>query len=666
MAKAYVYDYETVLNCFIAVFINIKDPEDKVIFQISGFQNDTHTCIEFLENCIKNKTLLVSYNGLRFDSQVSRYILSLKGHTDTAHGFHIAGKIYDIAQQTISRMNAKEFPLYRIDENPFNECDILAINNYDNPAKRCSLKWLQFSMDWHNVEDMSKSYSVYHTEDDVKKLTTYCINDCLSTREMFFRNKSEIKLRWDLSKHFKLPLNNASEPVLAKKIFSKLLAKKLNIKEKDLKQMRTVRPKIHLQELILPYIKFKTPELKRTLATFRELTLDGENLKGSFKHEVTYKGLEYHFALGGIHGAKKGIYESCKDFVILSFDVKSYYPNLAIRNNWSPGHIDAKAFNEIYEGFYEERKLYPKSNPLNYVYKILLNSTYGLSNDEHSFLKDSGFTMRITCNGQLLLVMLMEELCESIPGSRPLMINTDGGEIILPREHINKYYEICKKWEEQTDLVLEYEEYKKLIIPDVNNYIGIFEGVEIDRETAIDLVKNTFPKPLIKKTRDGKYKLFKTKTKGRFEVDKPLHKNKSFRIKRIAYYYYFVHNQMPEVTLEQSKNIFDFCAGVRAKSNWIFEYECLDKNKTGIETTTLPKTLRYFMVNTGGCKILKTNPDGRVIKVESSASLELLFNKYEQKEFDDYNLDFQYYLREIWKEINKIAPTNQMLLKFYE
>ena len=123
---------------------------------------------------------------------------------------------------------------------------------------------------------------------------------------------------------------------------------------------------------------------------------------------------------------------------------------------------------------------------------------------------------------------------------------------------------------------------------------------------------------------------------------------------------------MPEVTLEQSKNIFDFCAGVRAKSNWIFEYECLDKNKTGIETTTLPKTLRYFMVNTGGCKILKTNPDGRVIKVESSASLELLFNKYEQKEFDDYNLDFQYYLREIWKEINKIAPTNQMLLKFYE
>ncbi len=246
------------------------------------------------------------------------------------------------------------------------------------------------------------------------------------------------------------------------------------------------------------------------------------------------------------------------------------------------------------------------------------------------------------------------------------MLNTDGGEIILPRDHVEKYYEICKKWEEQTDLVLEYEEYKKLIIPDVNNYIGIFEGVEIEREKAIDLVKNTFPKPLIKKTRDGKYKLFKTKTKGLLEVDQPLHKNKSFRIKRIAYYYYFVHNQKPEVTVEQSQNIFDYCAGTRAKGDWKFEYECLDEDKTGTALTKLPKTLRYYMVNTGGCKILKTNPAGRIIKVESSKSLELLFNKYESKEFYNYNIDLSFYLREIWKEINKIEPSNQILLNFYE
>ena len=92
MAKAYVYDYETVLNCFLAVFINIKDPEDKVIFQISGMVNNSRACIAFLEDCIENKTLLVSYNGLRFDSQISRYLLSCKYTKELSHGMLLRRK----------------------------------------------------------------------------------------------------------------------------------------------------------------------------------------------------------------------------------------------------------------------------------------------------------------------------------------------------------------------------------------------------------------------------------------------------------------------------------------------------------------------------------------------------------------------------------------------
>tara|TARA_R110001632_G_scaffold26444_4_gene71484 strand:+ start:1689 stop:3677 length:1989 start_codon:yes stop_codon:yes gene_type:complete len=662
MAKSYVYDYETVKNCFLACFINVKDPNDKLIFEIRESQNETDKYVSFIKDCIKNQNLLISYNGLRFDNQVTQFILQCAQKKQ----IFFAYDIYKFAQETIRASNAKEFLHFPVNKIKANECDILAINNYDNPAKRCSLKWLQYSMDWHNVEDMSTSHSDQHTEEDIKNLTEYCINDCLSTREMFFRNKAEIKLRWELSKHFNLDLNNASEPKLAKSIFLKLLSEQLNIPENQLKKQRTIRSNIKLKNVILPYINFKTPSLQQTLTEFKSQKLDGENLKGSFKHEVTYKGLEYHFALGGIHGAKKGIYQSCKDNVILSFDVKSYYPNLAIRNGWAPAHLPKELFLKIYEGFYDDRLLYPKSNPLNYVYKILLNATYGLSNDEHSFLKDSLFTMQITCNGQLLLVMLMEELCESIPGARPLMVNTDGGEIILPRKYVDKYFEICKKWETLTKLVLEYEEYHKLIIPDVNNYIGIFAGKEIDKDTALDLHKNQFPKPLIKKTKEGKYKLFNTKTKGRFEVDKPLHKNKSYRVKRIALYNYFVLNQKPEKTIQENQNIFDYCAGVRSKGQWHFEIECLDESKTNLNTTRLPKTLRYFITKKNGCKILKINSDNRIIKVEASSHLEKIMNKYEPAEFDNYNVDIQFYLKGIWKEIHKIEPSNQIMLNFYE
>ena len=660
MAKAYVYDYETVVNCFLAVFIDVKNPNDILVFEISNSRNQLSDYLDFMNQCIKNKTTLISYNGLKFDSQISRYIISNTNAFKGVTGDTIANNVYQIAQEVIKRSNAKEFPIYHPKDNPFKECDILAINNYDNPAKRCSLKWLQYSMDWHNVEDMSTDHSEVHNDKDILMLTKYCINDCLSTRELFFRNKAEIILRSDLTKHFKMDLLNHSEPKLSKSIFLKLLSEKLEIPQYELKKKKTYRKLINLNEAILPYIEFKTPELKATLNKFRKLKLDGENLKGSFKHEVTYRGLDLSFALGGIHGAKKGIYTSDKNYIIKSFDVTSFYPNLAIRNNWAPGHINKEAFCEIYEGFFEERKKYSKKDPLNYVYKILLNSTYGLSNEDNSFLKDSMFTMRITCNGQLLLVMLMEELCENIPGARPVMINTDGGEIIIPREYEELYHEICKKWEDLTKLQLEFEVYEKLIIPDVNNYIGIYAGKEISKEDAIKKIKTEFPKPLIKRTKDDKYFLFNTKSKGRFEVDKPLHKNKSFRIKRIAYYYYFVHNQSPEKTLSENMNIYDYCGGTRATAGWKFYLTCMTNGE--IDTNTAQKTLRYYM-SKKGCKILKVNGD-RTIKVEASKSLERIMNKFEKKEFDDYEIDFQFYLREINKEINRILPSQQSELNF--
>ena len=653
LAKAYVYDYETVKNCFLAVFINIKNPNDILSFEISTYQNQAKDFTKLLDEFIKEKTLLVSYNGLKFDNQISRFI--------NTKAFNLlddlAENIYEFAQDVIKRSNNKEFPYYHPKDNQFNECDILAINNYDNPAKRSSLKWLQYNMDWHNVEDMSTKHDAFHNEKDILQLKSYCINDCLSTRELFFRNKSEILLRMDLSKHFKLKLNNASEPKLAKKIFLKLLAEKMEIDEYELIKKKTYRSKINLNEVILPYIKFQTKVLKDTLSQFKKTKLDGENLKGSFSKVVTYRGLELSFALGGIHGAKKGVYTSDENNIIKSFDVTSFYPNLAIRNRWSPGHLPNELFCDIYESFFEERKKYSKKDPLNYVYKILLNSTYGLSNEKDSFLKDSMFTMKITCNGQLLLVMLLEELCESIPGARPIMINTDGGEIIIPKEYEDKYHEICSKWEKQTLLQLEFEKYSKLIIPDVNNYIGVYAPKEIPKEKALEMIKD-FPKPLIKKTKDGKYNYYGVKCKGRFEIDKPLHKNKSYRINRIAYYNYFVHGISPEETIKQNKNIFDYCAGVRATGSWKFVSTCVTDGN--ILDNNLPKTLRYYRTNLG-CKIRKltdVNDTVKSIKIEADRSLERVINRIDSNtSFDSYNIDFNFYIRKINKEINNIIPT---------
>ena len=122
---------------------------------------------------------------------------------------------------------------------------------------------------------------------------------------------------------------------------------------------------------------------------------------------------------------------------------------------------------------FDERKKIPKSDPRNYVYKIVLNSTYGLSNEENSFLYDPELTMRITLNGQLSLMMLYEMICERIPNAVPLMQNTDGLETRIPRKYVDEYMEICKEWEDITNLQLEHDTYQKVVLADVNNYINV-------------------------------------------------------------------------------------------------------------------------------------------------------------------------------------------------
>ena len=70
---------------------------------------------------------------------------------------------------------------------------------------------------------------------------------------------------------------------------------------------------------------------------------------------------------------KAGVYESDNERVIMSSDVTSFYPNLAIVNKYAPAHIPKEKFCELYKWFFDERKKIPKSDPMNYVYLSLIH-----------------------------------------------------------------------------------------------------------------------------------------------------------------------------------------------------------------------------------------------------------------------------------------------------
>ena len=633
MRTHYVMDFETLSNCFIAVFESVKS-EDREIFTVHKDKNEILEFITFLERNIQLQEWHVSFNGLGFDSQITEHILRNKDQLIYGYGDgeEIARWIYSKAQDVIGRQNRQEFLEFSLRDLQINQVDVFKLNHWDNNAKRSSLKWIQYTMDWKNIMDMPIHHTTDVTIDQIPEIITYCINDVKSTKQIMLLSKSQIELRKTLTEEYNINLFSASEPRISKELFLHFLSGHTGIRKWDLRQMRTHRPKIVVKDIILPYIQFKTATFENLLQKFQDVVIYPGETKGGFKYSVQYKGVKTDYGLGGIHGARSTkVYESTEDMVIMTSDVTSFYPNLAIRNRWSPGHLPQEEFCDLYEWFFEERKKIPKSDPKNYVYKIILNSTYGLSNDENSFLYDPEFTMRITINGQLSLTMLYEMICEEIPNAIPLMQNTDGLETLIPREYVDKYMDICARWEKRTMLQLEHDTYSKIILGDVNNYIAI--------------------------TENGK-----AKSKGRFEYkDLALHKNKSFLIIPKAIQAYFVDGIKPEDYLAQNQNIFDYCGGVKIKGDWEFyEHSILDGEHT---VKHLQHTIRYFISNSGSKIIKKNNTDGREIQVEAGKWMQTIMIDYVEKDFADYNINMKYYLDNIYKEIRSLEPiTNQLKL----
>jgi hypothetical protein len=155
----------------------------------------------------------------------------------------------------------------------------------------------------------------------------------------------------------------------------------------------------------------------------------------------------------------------------------------------------------------------------------------------------------------------------------------------------------------------------------------------------------------------------KSKCKGRFEyTNLALHKNKSFLIIPKAIHAFFVDNILPEQFLQDNRNIFDYCGGVKIKGDWEFQQICVDKE--GIHRTPQQKTLRYY-ISTKGCKIYKVNKtDKREIQVEAGKWMQQIFNLYQNKPWEDYNIDDFYYLSKIYKEINTILNKKTQLTLF--
>lgn len=336
MKKYWVYDYETMSNCFVAVFMDLKTLEQHV-FVVNRERNDFRRFIAFLKHNIDNKHWHLGFNCISFDSQITEFCLEHSPYLCSLSSDELTASIYAYAQHCIELSNSNSWADYPEFKLNIPVIDIFKLNHWNSTAKSTSLKWSQFSLRWEKLEEMP-----YHHSEDVTNdimlndIISYCINDVLSTRNIFrlqdkkgnFIMIDQINIRSNLIQQYNVNLVSASEPKISKEIFLHYLSEKLCKDKKELRYLRTPREGVFIRDVLLPYIKFSTPEFNSAHNWFKNLYADTRtdieksDKKKSKGFVIDIKGCELTYALGGLHGVvPSGIYTSDNDLIIKSLDV---------------------------------------------------------------------------------------------------------------------------------------------------------------------------------------------------------------------------------------------------------------------------------------------------------------------------------------------------------
>ncbi|RTK96917.1 MAG: hypothetical protein EKK64_02650 [Neisseriaceae bacterium] len=623
----YIYDIETLKSCFTYTGLNIDTAEIKT-YILHKDKFELHDLIQHLETVKYG----IGFNNIFFDYPVLHFIIENYKYFNTISKEDVIHAIYRESQRIInlsdddfsSRISYKNFKMPQL--------DLYKIWHYNNKGRRTSLKSLQISMNFPNVMEMP----LEHTKDDitleeVSDILKYNLNDVIATFEFYKLSKDKIKLRTDISKAYKISALNYSDSKIGETIIFKEIIKKTGIDSNILKSKRTYRNKIVVKDILFDNIKFETPELKQIHSFFKDVIIY-PGTKNNISKSILFKNVLIDYGIGGIHGiTRAGIYESDNDYVIMSADVASLYPNIGIKYKLYLEHLGS-IFCDIYSNILDKRIKAKnlKNNILSDALKLALNATYGKSNEVNSFLYDPQYTMSITINGQLLMSMLVEKL-SCIPDSQIYMINTDGLEIKIPRIYKEMYFNICKEWEKITKFTLEYNEYNKISIADVNNYSCIDTNSKI-------------------------------KNKGRFEIDKLVgsepayHKDNSFKIIPIALENYIYRNIPIEDTIRNHTNIYDFCGRQKFTKDSHGEIHSI-VYRNGIPEhvkNITQKNTRYY-ISTKGNPFIKCYSKGSTEKIHVGFLVQE-FNNYVEKQISDYNINYSFYINEVNKELNNIKP----------
>jgi len=675
----WIYDLETYKNLF-SFCVTSSDGKEGYIFEISDRKDDREVMFDFIQMLKETEARLVGFNNLGFDYPVLHSIIQ-KPDCTVSDIYKVAQDTIKTLREERFAKQIKNKIIPQVDLFKLNHFDYAAkmtsLKVLQFNMRIDNLQELPYPFDTKLTPEQMQDIIEYNANDVVATLKFYYENiGALQLRESLskkygkdFTNASDSKIGGEIF-------------IQELETVKKGSCYRWKGKRRVVRQTKRENG-IYLRDIILPYISFEQPEFNAILEWFKlqhiretkgvfsdilesdlfevakyakmvqkkskkmtEYPTDEEiaefrkekplaevlvnELKSGKKSyyyiwniatalNVVINDHEYVFGVGGIHSSvEPSLIESDDEYIIIDLDVASYYPNLAIKNTLYPKHLSDQ-FCKTYEALYEERKTHPKGTPENSSIKLALNATYGNSNNQYSPFYDPQYTMAVTVNGQLSLCMLLEEILK-LEGATSVQSNTDGITFRVKRSDSDTVDKLTRDWEEVTKLEMERNDYSKMYIRDVNNYVAVYE------ESG------------------------KSKSKGAYEITDQHHKNQSMRVVQKAVEAFLTYDTPVEEFVRNHDDKYDFMSRVKLPK----AYKLVSVGDDEIDQKEQNVT-RYYVSNSDKAKTLikvmpplKDKVDDRRNNIEVGRKTVVCNN------INDYigEIDYDYYIEQAKKLVD--------------
>lgn len=628
-----VFDIEVLKNVFTCTCKN-TDTKQITVFEISPRRVDIQGLVTFFYE----DYYFVGYNNIHYDNPILNYIIMLyrEHYFDRYSTRELTESVFRMSQLVIDKNS--DFDLWKEYKYARNFLSIDLLTMLYSKALRVSLKEMQVTMQYKNVEEFVVDWHQDLPEKDIDRLISYNINDVESTEELLYRCKDLLELRIETEKDFGLPCLSLDRVNLGDRLLQLKVMEKTGLNKKQLENMKSPADYVDLEKVIFPWIKFESPILQKKLTDMKNQHNVSPGRKG-YINTFMFGEMKVTIGVGGIHGDNGTcIIKPNEDELLLDSDVNSLYPSLMRMYHLYPPKLKdvlGQIFPQIIDDRLEFKRTGQKNK--NETYKYMLNGVSGKMQDETSWLFSPFTVMQVRINGQLLLLMLAERLLKL--GCKLYQINTDGILYKLKKSKYEELQQVLKEWEKLTMLTLETEEFTQFYQLAINDYFGVEPNNKI-------------------------------KKKGFFLTDIELGKGLTPKIIPEAIINYFVHNIPVEDTIKSCKDICKFLQAEKTGKQWTVEYN-----------EQIQQRINRFYVSNSGYYLWKWKLDDtgkksyQIMLKDHGVRLHNKFYsdedlqwKYSQGEtFQSiYDIDYQYYINQCIKVIEKLKPKQLNLFNFDE